>query len=82
MSEIQVGEYVRINKDIRPICIGIGKVTKISADSKNIYVDMDMNCILISYEKQQVVKHSYNIIDLIEERRLCKWKYSRNSLRI
>lgn len=60
---IEVGEYVRINNDNRIICIGIGKVIKIVQET--IYVDM-RNSLPISFEISKIVKHSKNIIDLIE----------------
>lgn len=66
VNEIKVGDYVRINEDFRIVCIGIGKVARISADSKDIYVDMCTNSLPISFKKEQIVKHSPNLIDLIE----------------
>lgn len=60
---IEVEEYVRINNDNRIICIGIGKVIKIVQET--IYVDM-RNSLPISFEISKIVKHSKNIIDLIE----------------
>lgn len=62
--EICVNEYVRINKDFRTICIGIGKVVNINQDT--IYIKMSNNDLPISFNINSVVKHSKNIIDLIE----------------
>lgn len=60
---MKIGDYVRINKNIRKICIGIGKIINITQDT--IYVDMREN-IPISFQKQEIEKSSPNIIDLIE----------------
>ncbi len=64
VGNIQIGEYVRINKDRR--YIGIGKLVRISSADKTIYVEMSVNSLPISYDKEQITKHSKNIIDLIE----------------
>lgn len=61
--EIKVGEYVRINKDFRIIGIGIGKVVNKNKDT--IYVKMS-NDLPISFNIDSIIKHSFNIIDLIE----------------
>lgn len=63
MSEIEVGEYVRINKSSR--FLGIGKVLKIV--SNTIYVKMYLSLpISFSYEEIKGYKHSKYPIDLIE----------------
>ena len=64
--ELKEGMYVRINNDFRIICLGIGKIKKINEDS--IYVETKdyFNGIPISYNKNQIEKASYNLIDLIE----------------
>lgn len=61
--ELQKGMYVRINNDIRKICIGIGRIKQINQDT--IYVEMD-NKLPISFSKSEISKSSPNIIDLIE----------------
>ena len=69
--KIEVGEYAR-TKD--------GKIVKI----------IGMDEILISYETEEnpgyndlysedIIKHSKDIIDLIEVRRLCKWLSSKKN---
>lgn len=63
--EIEVGEYVRINKDFRTICIGIGKVVNKNQDT--IYIKMSNNDLPISFNINSIVKHSKNIIDLVEK---------------
>lgn len=64
---IEVGEYVRINKDFRTIYIGVGKVVNKNQDT--IYIKMSNNDLPISFNINSIVKHSKNIIDLIGERR-------------
>lgn len=64
MEEIKVGEYVRINKNFRIICIGIGKVVNKNTDT--ISVEMSNNNLPISFNIDSISKHSKNIIDLIE----------------
>lgn len=63
MSEIEVGDYVRINNDFRLIALGIGEVIKINQDT--IYVKMNLD-LPISLKTENITKHSKNIIDLIE----------------
>ena len=63
MSEIEVGDYVRINNDFRLIALGIGKVIRINQDT--IYVRMNLD-LPISLKTENITKHSKNIIDLIE----------------
>ena len=63
MSEIKVGEYVRIDRDFRLIALGIGEVIKINQDT--IYVKMNLD-LPISLKTENITKHSKNIIDLIE----------------
>lgn len=61
---IKVGEYIRINNDNRN-CIGIGKVTRIVNES--IYVNMNNKYNLpVSFQIDKIVKHSKQLIDLIE----------------
>lgn len=64
-NEIKVGEYIRSDLG------SIGKVTRIedNTTTKFFYEDKE----LITIDKR-VVKHSPNLIDIIEERRLCKWR--------
>lgn len=76
-DEIKVGEYVRIAGGI------IGKITNKNSDGllidKVIRDPMRQDgtirdwCIF-NNENRLIVKHSPNIIDLIEVRRLCKWR--------
>lgn len=76
--EIEVGEYGRTNKGkififawlensdgkryTNKVLLGNGKIF----ENKFYYFD----------DGEEIVKHSKDIIDLIEKRRLCKWKTS------
>lgn len=60
---IEVGEYVRIDKDHRIIALGIAKVVK--TINETIYVKNNFE-LLITIDKNSISKHSKNIIDLIE----------------
>ena len=76
---IEVGEYVR-TKDGQIYKIEDG--TEFYEDSVNVGIGIipEVDGIWVDKEhftyidKRQIVKHSKNIIDLIEVRRLCKWK--------
>lgn len=65
--EIRVGEYVRINNDFRLIALGIGKVIRINQDT--IYVKNNFE-LPFAFKIENITKHSFNLIDLIEVRRL------------
>lgn len=69
--DIEVGEYVRVNKDFRIIALGIGKVVGISKDS--IYVEMNFE-LPFSFKKENIVKHSKELIDLIEVKDVIKYR--------
>lgn len=61
---IEVNEYVRINMDNRN-CIGIGRVSRIV--NETIYVNMNNKYnIPVSFQIDKIVKHSKQLIDLIE----------------
>ena len=60
---IEVGEYVRIDKDHRIIALGIAKVVK--TINETIYVKNNFE-LPITIDKNSISKHSKNIIDLIE----------------
>ena len=68
--EIKVGEYVRINNDFRLIALGIGKVIRINQDTIYVKNNFEMP---FAFKIENITKHSFNLIDLIEVRRLCKW---------
>ena len=67
MSDIKVGDYCR-TKD------GIHKITEIKEDTLDTwamkYYRYDNN---MGDFESEILKHSPNIIDLIEKRRLCEW---------
>lgn len=62
---IEVNDYVRINMDNRN-CIGIGRVSRIV--NETIYVNMNNKYNLpVSFQIDKIVKHSKQLIDLIEK---------------
>ena len=63
MEDIKVGEYVRVNSDFRLIALGIGEVIRISQDT--IYVKMNLD-LPIALKIENITKHSFNLIDLLE----------------
>ena len=76
-NEIKVGEYTR-NED--------GYIEKVDSFDKLTNIYKDEEGILRKWEGEDVwgneyssiiVKHSPNLIDIIEERRLCKWRNNR-----
>ncbi len=67
-NEIKVGEYCRTSA---------GKIFKCSEIVLG-YIPKDENkTMIVNY----IVKHSSNLIDIIEERRLCKWNISNRKRR-
>lgn len=60
MEEIKVGEYCRTRNGI---------IFKTDKENKNIQMNEFMNM----NNNRDIVNHSSNLIDLIEERRLCEW---------
>ena len=71
---IEVNEYVRINMDNRN-CIGIGRVSRIV--NETIYVNMNNKYNLpVSFQIDKIVKHSKQLIDLIEIGDILKIKIS------
>ena len=79
MSEIEIGEYVRTSKGI----IGILKEQFTFGNGVNYpepqewVLDVNGNEYIANEANyENIIKHSKNIIDLIEERRLCKWRKS------
>lgn len=64
MDDIKIGDFVRTKN---------GEITKIvdtNMFDKTIYKDIQG----AKYYLEDIVKHSPNIIELIEVRRLCEWK--------
>ena len=73
MEEIKVGDYLRTNDG------EMGKLIRIERED----IDTSLKWYVFSDEKNEryinkpyIVKHSKNIIDLIEVRRLCKRRIS------
>ena len=71
---IEVNDYVRIDMDNRN-CIGIGRVSRIV--NETIYVNMNNKYnFLVSFQIDKIVKHSKQLIDLIEIGDILKIKIS------
>ena len=77
MEEIRVGNYIRTNRG------HIGKLKRIELDQYDTFLKwyiydeklFEINIVKETYiNKPYIVKHSPNIIDLIEVRRLYQWK--------
>ena len=64
MENIQVGEYVK-SKD--------GYIIKADWVGISIVTDKEDK---ITISKHDIINHSFNLIDLIEVRRLCEWAFS------
>lgn len=63
MDRIGVGEFVRTER---------GVIYKYMEEEKEDIMLQDFRL----YNDGKIVKHSFNIIDLIELRRLCEWRKS------
>ena len=68
-----MGNEIKVNDFVRTFAGYIFKVLKISEEDKLIYYYGDQPE-WIGEWKENIVKHSSNLIDIIEERRLCKWR--------
>lgn len=69
---LEVNDYVRINMDNRN-CIGIGRVSRIV--NETIYVNMNNKYNLpVLFQIDKVVKHSKQLIDLIEVKDVIKYR--------
>lgn len=69
MGEIQVGEYVRTK-------YGIAKIIENSTEENDYfnYYTIDKCFEEVNYiMEEEIVKHSKDILDVIEKRRFCKW---------
>lgn len=73
MEFIRVGEYVRIDNDFRIIAVGIGKVVKINKD--DVYVKMNFDLPILC-SKDDISKHSKDILDVIENNDLVELEIS------
>ena len=68
MEDIKVGEYVRTKN---------GKIDKVK--NNDYYMQQYIECEKGLYLRDNITKHSFNLIDLIEVRRLREWKISSSS---
>ncbi len=74
MEDIKVGEYVRTKR-------GIAKVLEVKTVQPKMYGKHDKaylidKCPRMYITETEFIKHSFNLIDLIEVRRLCEWENS------
>ena len=67
-----MSETLKFNEYCRTKLGEIFKVVRINELDRNIVYDKYG----ASYYRENITKHSKNIIDLIEERRLCEWLQS------
>ena len=74
MEDIKVGEYVRSKEGIIDKVRSYSFSTNIWNCENGMCID-ECNC--IGTHLESITKHSFNLIDLIEVRRLCKWKKSK-----
>ena len=82
-DEIKVGEYVRDNKGLIFYIMGVDYDDYITDIIYNPEIhkgykgryDFGVKDYLLYFTKEQIskIKHSPNLIDIIEERGLCKW---------
>ncbi len=64
MEEIKVGEYVRNRA---------GNIAKVMKNHNTVFeIELNTGARINQFE-EFIVKHSKNIIDVIEVRRLCEW---------
>ena len=63
--KLEVGMYVRINANVREICIGIGKIKNIFQNT--IYVEMNGISLPVSFQVNEISNASLKITDLIGE---------------
>lgn len=70
--KIEIGEYVRTNNGviIKADIIDFEKLTISEVGKGYDFEDIEE---MDNFIKNDIVKHSFNIIDLIEVRRLCEW---------
>ena len=72
MEDIKVGEYV-INQNR----LVIGQIIAIDKEKQEAILKIEEGEIPIGF--WNIKKHSFNLIDILEVRRLCKWKTSSSS---
>lgn len=72
MEDIKVGELVRLKN---------GRIDKVKND--DYYMQQYIECEKGLYLRDNITKHSFNLIDLLEVRRLCKFrKNTRHNRRV
>ena len=78
-NEIKVNEYARLQNGVIGTVIEI-KTVSTNMRGEHVYAyKLGKTKKYNSYwvEDYAIVKHSPNLIDIIEERRLCKWRNNR-----
>lgn len=73
MGEIIVGDYVRTKKGIIAKVISV-EIEKYDDGTAETFIETELNPGYLDYTNKDIVKHSPNIIDLVEKRRLCEWR--------
>lgn len=72
MEDIEVGELVRLKN---------GRIDKVKND--DYYMQQYIECEKGLYLRDNITKHSFNLIDLLEVRRLCEFrKNTRHNRRV
>ncbi len=76
-DKIEVGEFVRTKR-------GIAKILEVKTVQPKMYGKHDLaylidKCPRMYITENEFIKHSKNLIDLVEVRRLCEWKENREN---
>lgn len=81
MEEICINEYIRtVDGYIRKV-IQVNEKGSYECLCWGAYLVDEKYKNSVGISEKKVKNHSFNIIDLIEERRLCKWKENRCNYR-
>ena len=72
-DRIEIGEYVRNESGYIHKIDSVDKLTNFYIDEENNIRDWVGETVLGDVVSEKIAKHSTNIINLIEERRFCKW---------
>lgn len=77
MEDIKVGEKIRCNDGLVGELIRIVRIERDDIDTSLKWYVFDDGKNERYVNKPYITKHSFNLIDLIEVRRLCEWKKSK-----
>ena len=75
--DIKVGEKIRCNDGLVGELIRIERIERDDIDTSLKWYVFDDGKNERYVNKPYITKHSFNLIDLIEVRRLCEWKKSK-----